>query len=128
MRPYQLNAVAQVEKEINEGKRRMLVAMTTGTGKTFTAVNLIYRLLKSGVAKRPLFLVDGKSLAAQTAVSFKAFSTPAGNKFNQEYELFSQRFQKEDLEEDQKFDVGVLPNEYYTWPDATKTFVYVSTI
>lgn len=128
MRPYQLNAVAQVEKEISEGKHKMLVAMATGTGKTFTAVNLIYRLLKSGVAKRILFLVDRKSLAAQTAVSFAAYSTPAGNKFNQEYELFSQRFKKEDLEEDQKFDVGVLPNEYLTRPDATKTFVYVSTI
>ncbi len=69
IRPYQKEAVEAIEKAIIDGKRRMLVAMATGTGKTFMAVNSIYRLLKSGVAKRVLFLVDRKSLAAQTAVS-----------------------------------------------------------
>ncbi len=128
MRPYQKKAVEAIETTIIDGKRRMLVAMATGTGKTFMAVNSVYRLLKSGVAKRVLFLVDRKSLAAQTAVSFSAYSTPAGNKFNQEYELFSQRFRKDDFEEGEKFDINVLPNEYLTKPDATKTFVYVCTI
>lgn len=128
MRVYQKDAVSDIEKTIINGKRKMLVAMATGTGKTFTAVNFVYRLLKSGAAKRILFLVDRKSLAAQTAVSFSAYSTPAGNKFNQEYELFSQRFRKDDFEEGEKFDIGVLPNEYLTKPDATKTFVYVATI
>ncbi len=128
MRPYQKKAVEAIETTIIDGKRRMLVAMATGTGKTFMAVNSVYRLLKSGVAKRVLFLVDRKSLAAQTAVSFSAYSTPAGNKFNQEYELFSQRFRKDDFEEGDKFDINVLPNEYLTKPDATKTFVYVCTI
>jgi type I restriction enzyme R subunit len=128
MRPYQKAAVASIENSIIDGKRKMLVAMATGTGKTFMAVNSVYRLLKSGVAKRILFLVDRKSLAAQTAVSFSAYSTPAGNKFNQEYELFSQRFRKDDFEEGDKFDINVLPNEYLTKPDATKTFVYVCTI
>jgi type I restriction enzyme, R subunit len=128
MRPYQKQAVQAIETAIIDGKRRMLVAMATGTGKTFMAVNSVYRLLKSGVAKRVLFLVDRKSLAAQTAVSFSAYSTPAGNKFNQEYELFSQKFRKDDFEEGDKFDINVLPNEYLTKPDATKTFVYVATI
>lgn len=128
MRPYQKQAVEQIEKSIIDGKRKMLVAMATGTGKTFMAVNSVYRLLKSGVAKRVLFLVDRKSLAAQTSVSFSAYSTPAGNKFNQEYELFSQRFRKDDFDEGDKFDINVLPNEYLTKPDATKTFVYVCTI
>ena len=128
MRPYQKKAVNAIEDTIADRKRKMLVAMATGTGKTFMAVNSVYRLLKSGVAKRILFLVDRKSLAAQTAVSFSAYSTPAGNKFNQEYELFSQRFRKEDFEEGDKFDINVLPNEYLTKPDATKTFVYVATI
>lgn len=128
MRPYQKKAVQAIESSIIDGKRKMLVAMATGTGKTFMAVNSVYRLLRSGVAKRILFLVDRKSLAAQTAVSFSAYSTPAGNKFNQEYELFSQRFRKDDFEEGEKFDINVLPNEYLTKPDATKTFVYVCTI
>jgi type I restriction enzyme, R subunit len=128
LRPYQKKAIGAVEEAIMNGKRKMLLAMATGTGKTFTSVNMIYRLLKSKTAKRILFLVDRKALAAQTATAFAAFETPSGNKLNQEYELFSQRFKKEDLEEGERFDVGVLPNEYLTKPDATKTFIYVSTI
>ncbi len=128
LRPYQRHAIHAVEEAIMDGKRKMLLAMATGTGKTFTSVNLIYRLLKSKAAKRILFLVDRKALAAQTATAFAAFETPAGNKLNQEYELFSQKFRKEDLEEGERFDVGVLPNEYLTKPDATKTFIYVATI
>jgi type I restriction enzyme R subunit len=106
----------------------MLVAMATGTGKTFTTVNQVYRLLKSKTAKRILFLVDRKALAAQAATAFASFETPSGLKLNQEYELYSQRFKKEDIDEDAKFDVSVLPNEYLTKPDATKTFIYVATI
>ncbi|HKG67494.1 MAG TPA: DEAD/DEAH box helicase family protein [Segetibacter sp.] len=128
LRPYQKKAIAAIEEAVINGRRKMLVAMATGTGKTFTSVNLIYRLLKSKTAKRILFLVDRKALAAQTATAFAAFETPAGNKLNQEYELYSQRFRKEELEEGEKFDVSVLPNEYLTKPDATKTFVYVATI
>ncbi len=128
IRPYQKKAVLAVEDAIANGKRKMMLAMATGTGKTFTTVNQIYRLLKSQTAKRILFLVDRKALAAQAATAFAAFETPNGLKLNQEYELFSQRFKKEDLDEDSKFDVSVLPNEYLTKPDAAKTFIYVATI
>jgi type I restriction enzyme, R subunit len=55
LRPYQKEANDAIEKAISERKRAMLVAMATGTGKTFTLVNEIYRLMKSGVAKRILF-------------------------------------------------------------------------
>lgn len=128
IRPYQEKAIYAVENGIAEGKRKLMLAMATGTGKTFTTVNQIYRLLKSKAAKRILFLVDRKALAAQAATAFAAFDTPTGLKLNQEYELFSQRFKKEDLDENSKFDVGVLPNEYLTKPDAAKTFIYVATI
>lgn len=128
LRPYQKKAIEETELSIIEGKRKMLLAMATGTGKTFTTVNQIYRLLKSKKAKRILFLVDRKALAAQAATAFAAFETPSGLKLNQEYELYSQRFKKEDLDENEKFDVSVLPNEYLTKPDASKTFVYVCTI
>jgi type I restriction enzyme R subunit len=67
-------------------------------------------------------------LAAQASPAFSAFITPSGNKFNQEYEVFSQRFKKEDFEEGEKFDIGVMPNEYLTAPNAGHTFVYVATI
>jgi hypothetical protein len=59
---------------------------------------------------------------------FNAFNTPRGNKFTQEYEVYSQRFQREDFGDDDPFDPKVLPNEYLTAPKPTHTFVYVSTI
>ena len=65
LRPYQIDANTGVEKAIAERKRQMLVAMATGCGKTFTTVNQIYRLMKSGVARQVLFLVDRRALAAQ---------------------------------------------------------------
>lgn len=128
LRPYQKAAISVVEKGIIDNKRRMMLAMATGTGKTFTTVSLIYRLIKSGYAKRILFLVDRRALAAQASQAFSSFITPSGNKFNQEYEVFSQRFKKEDFEEGEKFDIGVMPNEYLTVPNAGHTFVYVATI
>jgi type I restriction enzyme, R subunit len=65
LRPYQREANSAIEKALSERKRQMLIAMATGTGKTFTMVNEVYRLMKSGVAKRILFLVDRRALAAQ---------------------------------------------------------------
>jgi type I restriction enzyme, R subunit len=62
LRPYQIEANAAIEHAIAKRKRQMLVAMATGTGKTFTMVNEVYRLLKSGVGKRILFLVDRRAL------------------------------------------------------------------
>lgn len=105
-----------------------MLAMATGSGKTFTTVSMVYRLIKSGYARRILFLVDRRALAAQASQAFASFITPSGNKFNQEYEVFSQRFKKEDFEEGEKFDIGVMSNEYLTAPSTGHTFVYVATI
>ncbi len=126
--PFQKIAIAKAEEAILRNQQKMMLAMATGTGKTTTSVSLIYRLIKSGLARRILFLVDRRALAAQAAQAFSSFITPSRNKFNQEYEVFSQRFQKEDFEEGEKFDIGVMPNEYLTAPNAAHTFVYVSTI
>ena len=128
LRPYQKKAIAATESAIVKGKRAMLVAMATGTGKTFLTVAQIYRLLEAKVAKRILFLVDRRALAAQAVRTFASFNTPRGNKFNQEYEVYSQRFQKEDFGDDEQFDPQVLPSSYLTTPQASHTFVYVSTI
>ncbi len=127
LRPYQIDAIQAVEKALTENKRKMMIAMATGTGKTFTTVAMIYRLLKSGYARRILFLVDRRALAAQAAQAFASFTTPNNNKFNQEYEVFSQRFKREDFDDD-KFDIKTMPNEYLTAPNVSHTFVYVSTI
>jgi type I restriction enzyme, R subunit len=128
LRPYQKNCILSVEKEIIAGKRDLMVAMATGTGKTFLTVAQIYRLLESKLVRKILFLVDRKALAAQAVREFNAFNTPKGNKFTQEYEVYSQRFQREDFGDDCPFDPKVLPNEYLTAPKPSHTFVYVSTI
>lgn len=128
LRPYQIQAIEKTEEAILHNKRSMLLAMATGTGKTFTTVAQIYRLLKSKTAKRILFLVDRRALAAQAVRTFSSFNTPHGNKFDQEYEVYSQKFRKEDFDDDKPFDPKVLPTEYLTNPQPSHTFVYVSTI
>ncbi len=128
LRPYQIGAITATEAAIRSGRRELLVAMATGTGKTFLTVAQIYRLLESKLAKRILFLVDRKALAAQAVRTFNAFDTPQGNKLTNEYELYSQKFQREDFGDDEPFDPQVLPNEYLTDPKPSQTFVYVSTI
>jgi type I restriction enzyme, R subunit len=128
LRPYQRESILAVEAGIIDGKRELLVAMATGTGKTYLTVAQIYRLLESKLVRRVLFLVDRKALAAQAVREFNAFNTPQGNKLTQEYEVYSQRFQKEDFGDDAPFDPKVLPNGYLTSPKPSHTFVYVSTI
>lgn len=91
LRPYQHDAIASIERALLAGKRRMLIAMATGTGKTFTTIGLIYRLMKSGLARRILFLVDRRALAAQAAGAMAVFQPEPGLKFDRIYEVFSQR-------------------------------------
>jgi len=127
--PFQAKAVVNIEKAIIKRKREMLLAMATGTGKTFTTVSLIYRLLESKQFRRILFLVDRRALAAQAVTTFNAFETSKGNKLSQEYEVYSQKFRKEDFgEETASFNINQLPEEYITKPQSSHTFVYVSTI
>jgi hypothetical protein len=127
LRPYQTDANAAVERALAERKRHMLVAMATGTGKTFTMVNQVYRLMKAGVARRVLFLVDRRALAAQAAREFASFEAEPGKKFTAIYELYTQKFRREDLE-DEPFDPNVLPASYLTAPKPGMAFVYISTI
>jgi type I restriction enzyme R subunit len=127
LRPYQKEANTEIEEAIAGRKRHMLVAMATGTGKTFTMVNEVYRLMKSGVAKRILFLVDRRSLAAQATRAFAAYEPERGLKFDQIYEVYSQRFRSSELE-GEPFDPKVLPTGYLTMPSSRHAFVYVCTI
>lgn len=128
LRPYQKEAIESIEQALLSRKRRMLVAMATGTGKTVVAVSLVYRLLKSGFAKRILFLVDRRALAAQAVKAFSTFEPEPGLKFDRIYEVYSQRFRREDLGEEVSFDPNVMPNEYLTNPQPHHVFVYVCTI
>lgn len=126
--PFQLDANQAVEDALSKRKRLMLVAMATGTGKTFTTVNQVYRLMKSGYARRVLFLVDRRALAAQAVRAFASFEPEPGLKFDKIYEVYSQRFFRDDIDPDDRFDPTVLPASYLTHPETDKTFVYVSTI
>jgi len=126
--PFQREANAATENSLGRRRRAMLLAMATGTGKTFTIVNQVYRLMKSGVAKRILFLVDRRVLAAQAVRAFASFEPEPGLKFDKIYEVYSQRFQREDFEEGENFDPKVLPNSYLADPSPVHAFVYVSTI
>ena len=128
LRPYQVEANAAIEQAIGDRKRQMLVAMATGTGKTFTMVNEVYRLLESGVGKRILFLVDRRALAAQAVKAFASFEPEPNKKFDKLYEVYSQRFQRADLDDDAPFDPKVLPGSYLTSPEPKHAFVYVCTI
>jgi type I restriction enzyme R subunit len=75
-RYYQLNAINRTVDAIARGIDRILLVMATGTGKTYTAFQIIWRLWKSGAKKRILFLVDRNILADQTKTNdFKPFGT-----------------------------------------------------
>ncbi len=65
----QARAICNLEQSFMRADPRALIQMATGSGKTFTAVNVVYRLLKFGGAKRILFLVDRGNLGKQTAKS-----------------------------------------------------------
>lgn len=70
-RYYQREAIEAVEQAIIEGKDRILLSMATGTGKTRTAMSLMYRLLDNKRMRRILFLVDRKSLGTQAHDAIK---------------------------------------------------------
>ncbi len=72
-RYYQRNAINRCIDRIAKGQQRLLLVMATGTGKTFVAMQIIYRLYEAGKKKKILFLVDRTSLAAQTFDDFTAF-------------------------------------------------------
>jgi type I restriction enzyme R subunit len=73
-RYYQRNAVNATIEAIAKGQNRVLLVMATGTGKTFTAFQIIWRLWKAGLKKRILFLADRNVLIDQTMVNdFRPF-------------------------------------------------------
>ncbi len=72
LRPYQLKAIHALQKSVKEGHDRFLFEMATGTGKTLTAAAVIKLFLRSGNARRILFLVDRLELEDQAKKAFAA--------------------------------------------------------
>jgi len=84
----QKTAILNLEKSLFGSKPRALIQMATGSGKTFTAVNICYRLIKNAKAKRILFLVDRGNLGEQTETEFETFIVPQeGRKFTELYNV-----------------------------------------
>jgi type I restriction enzyme R subunit len=87
LRPFQRDAIAAVEQAIIDGQTEILLAMATGTGKTRTAICLLYRLAKAGRFNRILFLVDRTSLGDQAADSFKDVKLENNQAFPEIYDV-----------------------------------------
>jgi type I restriction enzyme R subunit len=84
--PAQITAVKNLEKSLAQNRPRALIQMATGSGKTFTAISFIYRLIKFAKARRVLFLVDRGNLGRQTLKEFQQYVSPYNNyKFSEEY-------------------------------------------
>ncbi|MCA3002300.1 MAG: DEAD/DEAH box helicase family protein, partial [Rhodocyclaceae bacterium] len=84
--PAQITAITNLEKSLAANKPRALIQMATGSGKTYTAISFIYRLIKFAGAKRILFLVDRGNLGRQTKKEFDQYESPYNNyKFGEEY-------------------------------------------
>ena len=73
LRACQVNAIEKLEASFRDDRPRALIQMATGSGKTYTAITSIYRLLKHADAKRILFLVDTRNLGEQAEQEFMAY-------------------------------------------------------
>ena len=88
LRDCQIRAITNLEKSFRENRPRALIQMATGSGKTFTAITSIYRLLKFADAKRVLFLVDTKNLGEQAEQEFMGYTPSDDNrKFTELYNV-----------------------------------------
>jgi type I restriction enzyme, R subunit len=84
--PAQITAIKNLEHSLKENRPRALIQMATGSGKTFTSISFIYRLIKFAGARRVLFLVDRGNLADLTLKEFQQYVSPYNNfKFSEEY-------------------------------------------
>ena len=84
----QTEAITRLEESFSQNKPRALIQMATGSGKTFTAVTSIYRLIKFAKARKILFLVDRSNLGRQALREFQQYVAPDdGRKFTDLYNV-----------------------------------------
>jgi type I restriction enzyme R subunit len=84
----QIEAIQNLEVSFAQDRPRALIQMATGSGKTFTAVSFVYRLVKFARAGRVLFLVDRNNLGRQALREFQQYVTPDdGRKFSELYNV-----------------------------------------
>jgi len=86
--PAQIEAVRNLECSFALDRPRALIQMATGSGKTYTAVTSVYRLIKHARARRVLFMVDRTNLGLQALREFRQYVTPDdGRKFGELYNV-----------------------------------------
>ena len=109
--PAQITAITNLEKSLAQDRPRSLIQMATGSGKTFTAINFIYRLIKFAGAKRVLFLVDRGNLGDQTLKEFQQYVSPYNNyKFTEEFIV--QRLTSNQLDTTARVCIGTIQRLY----------------
>ena len=82
--PAQITAIRNLEGSLKQNRPRALIQMATGSGKTFTSISFLYRLIKFAGSRRVLFLVDRANLGRQAMTEFQQFVAPdTGRKFTE---------------------------------------------
>jgi len=111
LRDCQISAITRLERSFKENRPRALVQMATGSGKTFTAITSVYRLLKHAKAERVLFLVDTKNLGEQAEQEFMAYTPTDDNR--QFTELYAvQRLQSRYVPRDAQVCISTIQRLY----------------
>ncbi len=106
LRYYQREAIEAIERAIGHSRRKALLAMATGTGKTRTAIGLVYRLVTSGMFKRILFLVDRTSLGNQAFAAFQTTKLEGQHTFTELYDAKS--LDESDVENDTRLSIATV--------------------
>ena len=111
LRACQVNAIKKLEESFKDDHPRALIQMATGSGKTYTAITSIYRLLKYAGAKRILFLVDTRNLGEQAEQEFVAYVPSDDNrKFTELYNV--QRLKSSFVAKDSQICISTIQRMY----------------
>ena len=111
LRACQVHAVEKLEVSFKDDRPRALIQMATGSGKTYTAITSIYRLLKHADAKRILFLVDTRNLGEQAEQEFMSYVPSDDNrKFTELYNV--QRLKSSFVAKDSQICISTIQRVY----------------
>ena len=111
LRACQVNAIEKLEVSFKDDRPRSLIQMATGSGKTYTAITSIYRLLKHADAKRILFLVDTRNLGEQAEQEFMSYVPSDDNrKFTELYNV--QRLKSSFVARDSQVCISTIQRVY----------------
>lgn len=134
-RYYQRNAVNRTLEAIAKNQKRILIAMATGTGKTYTAFQIVWRLLEAGVVKKVLYLADRNNLVDQSIsgdfqplkqvihkINFQKIDKSTISAFKVYFALYQQldgakRHSDDDAETDEEIDNEIARYREYFDPD-----------